>query len=71
MLSGQISRKGANTQLPNLYQQMRTSPNEGVKRLLAYDVERNEPEELNKEFLDLIAREENFDYKIYQKTVRG
>ena len=49
-----IRRKDAIVQTTNLYQQMRTSSNEGVKRLLAYDVMKDDPEEFNKQFLDLI-----------------
>lgn len=64
-------RKDANIQTTNLYQQMRTSSNEGVKRLLDYDVMKDNPEEFNKQFLDLIAREEKFEYKTYKKTVIG
>lgn len=64
-------RKDANIQTTNLYQQMRMSSNEGVKRLLAYDVMKDNPEEFNKQFLDLITREEKFEYKTYKKTVIG
>lgn len=66
-----ISRKGTNHSLPNIYAQLRASQKDVVKRLLAYDVEKGDTTEMSKELLDQLTREENFDYKIYQKAVRG
>lgn len=67
----QISKKGTNNNLPNLYQQLRTSQKEYFKKLMAYDVEKGDVGELSKDFLDKISQEEKFDYKIYQKIVKG
>ena len=67
---GGINGKGV-AHLPNLYHQLRLSQKEAAKKLLSFDFDKGNPEELNKSLLDTLAKEERFEYKVCSKIVKS
>lgn len=67
---GGINGKGV-SHLPNLYHQLRLSQKEAAKKLLSFDFEKSNPDELNKSLLDTLAKEERFEYKVFSKIVKS
>lgn len=57
-----------NRKLPNIYKQLKASKKPSIAQLLSAECD---CDKFNKQFLDKLALEEKFQYKIYQKVTEG